>query len=288
MIIAVINNKGGTGKTTTSVNLGGAFAELGYEVLVVDLDPQASASLYLGATSGTLEPSVSNVLFDGIGVRSAIRSSPTPGLHLLTADPGLYNTDLILANTAGRENKLNGVLEAVEDDYDFILLDCPPAFSMVSVNALVAADAYILPVTPEYLPLEDLDCMMGMIEELRKNMAVDVEMLGIVLNMTPTAPGVISARTRTARGNIRKLRTYFDEDVFATEISADTTLAESPSYGNTVFGTAPSCRSAKQYRELAQEFIARCGILKLKAESRRIARMRRQQRASIRRKGFAL
>jgi len=277
VIIAVMNNKGGTGKTTTAVNLGAAFAELGHRVLVVDLDPQASASIYLGATSGTLLPSVSNVLFDGMSIKSAIRTSSTPNLHLLTADPELYNTDLILSDLPGRESHLKAALEAVEADYDFIICDCPPSFSMVSVNALVAADAYIVPVTPDYLALGDVNSMMGVVEEIRKNMGSAAELLGIVLTMTPTGSTVFRSKTRIARNNIRDLRKNYGENVFSTEIRTDTKLAEAPAYGTTIFGTAPSSRGAKEYKALAEELIQRCGILKLKAESRRIARLQKHE-----------
>lgn len=284
MIIAVINNKGGTGKTTTSVNLGAALAELGYNVLVVDTDPQSSASIHLGATPDTLLPSVSNVIFDGMRVKSAIRTSSTPGMHFLTADPSLYEIDRVLADELGRDNRLRAALDAVDDDYDFIICDCPPSFSLISVNALVAADAYILPVTPDYLALEDVTRMIEMVEKLRENMtvAIDAELLGIVVTMTPTGRPLFSSEARLARDNIRELRSYYQDDVCSTEIRMDVKLAESPAYGATVFGTAPSSRGAKEYRALAGELIQRCGILKLRAESRRIARLRRQARGATR------
>jgi chromosome partitioning protein len=283
VIIAVINNKGGTGKTTTSVSLGAAFAELGYNVLVVDMDPQSSASIYLGATSGTLFPSVSNIIFDGMRVKSAIRRSSTPGMDFLTADPSLYEIDSVLADELGRENRLRAALDAVGDDYDFIICDCPPSFSLISVNVLVAADAYILPVTPDYLALEDVSRMIDMVEKLRDNMAVaiDAELLGIVVTMAPTGRPLFSSEARLARDNIRELRDYYQDDVCSTEIRMDVKLAESPAYGATIFGTAPSSRGAKEYRALAEELIQRCGILKLRAESRRMARLRRQARGAI-------
>lgn len=278
MIIAVINNKGGTGKTTTSVNLGAAFAELGYNVLLVDLDPQASASISLGATFATLSPSVSNVLFDDLWIKSAIRSTQMPGLSLLTADVELYNRDLNLANVSGRENRLRVVLDTVADQYDFIVCDCPPSFSMVSISALVAADAYVVPVTPDYLALQDLACITGMVEELRSSMSIDAELLGIVVTKTPNARSFLNSRARLARENISELRKRYEDDVFTTEIATDRKLAEAPAYGSTVFGNAKSSRGAKQYLALAEELTQRCGILKLKAESRRLARMRRKER----------
>jgi len=281
MIIAVINNKGGTGKTTTAVNLGGAFAKLGYNALVVDLDPQASASLFLGTNSNESSPSMSKVLFNDVSIKSAVRSSSMPGLDFMTADPELYNADLIWSDVSGRERKLTTALESIKVDYDFILCDCPPSFSTISVNALVAADAYIIPVTPDYLVLEDLSCMIGLVEELRDNMPIEVELLGIVLTMTPTTSPLLSSKARLARSNIDILRKHFDENVVSTEIKMNTKLAEAPAHGTTVFGSARSSQAAKQYLKLAEELIQRCGMLTLKATSRRTAKLKGQERNEL-------
>lgn len=281
MVITVINNKGGTGKTTTTVSLAGAFAKLGYHSLVIDLDPQASASISLGATSATLSPSISNVFFDEMSIKSAIRSSATPGVDLLTADEELYNTDVVFADASGREHLLRTAIDLVEDNYDFIICDCPPSFSMISINALVAADAYIVPVTPDYLALEDLNCIMGMVDQLKENVTIDAELLGILVTKTPHIHSIINPRARVAKNNIGQLRKCYSDDVFSVEIDTDVKLAEAPAYGTTVFSTAPSSRGAKQYMAAATELVKRCGVLKLQAESKRIARMRSQGNQNI-------
>ena len=269
MIVAVINNKGGTGKTTTSVNLAGAFAELGYSVLLVDLDPQASASIFLGATLRTLEPSVASVLFRGLAVESAIRKTATAGVDLLTADKELIHADMMLSDTEGREGLLDAALEAVRQDYDFIVCDCPPSFSVMSVNALVAAEAYIIPVTPDYLVMEDLSCIMGMVEDLRRRVELKTELMGILVTMAPTTSTLFSSGARTAKSNIDDLRRCFGRDVLVTQIGVDRRLAEAPAYGSTVFGTARSCRGAKQHMQLAEELIQRHPIVRRKALARR-------------------
>jgi chromosome partitioning protein len=269
MIIAVINNKGGTGKTTTSVNLAGALAELGHRTLVIDLDPQASASISLGATPTTLVPSVSSVLFDGMRMKSAIRRSPNPKVDFVTSDMELIHSDVMLADLPGREGQLRDALKGVDEDYDFILCDCPPYFSMVSVNAMVAADAFVIPVTADYLTLSDLGRMLDVVEELRQNMSIEAELLGIILTMTPKRPPFLSSSVSRVWSSIRELHKHYGDDVFATHIDRDPKLASAPAYGNTIFGTAHSSRGAKQYLTLARELLDRCSALKLNGNGRR-------------------
>ena len=172
MIIAVINNKGGTGKTTTCVNLSACLAASGYRVLLVDLDSQASASLSLGIPRNALAPSAAHVLFDSLDVEDAIRPAVLPGLDLLTGQMELANTDLMLADVPGRERRLSRCLQGVRDQYDFIFCDCPPSLSLLPVNALVMSDSYIVPVTPEYLALEGLIGLMDGIDRMKKGIGI--------------------------------------------------------------------------------------------------------------------
>lgn len=281
MIIAVINNKGGTGKTITTVNLGAALAEAGYGVLVVDLDPQASATLALGSVPSASSPSVADVLFGKRAIQSAIHSTRTPGLHLLPAHKALYMADVNIEPTADRQGILKNALTAVWEVYDFILLDCPPFFSTLSINALVAADTYIVPVTPDYLTLEDLTCLSEMMEQMREDVGVSAQLLGILVTMTPTLPAFFSARSRLARSNVSQLRDYFGEKVFLTEIKSDARLADSPAYGKTVFGTAPSSRPAKQFEALADEVLKRCRYIRRKAARKHLGGLARMKQLSI-------
>lgn len=255
MIIAVINNKGGTGKTTTCVNLSAALANSGYRVLLVDLDSQASASLSLGVEYGDLSPSMADVLFDKIPVESAIRASNVEHLDLLTGGMELAHSDLILSDVPGRENKLAECLEIVRDQYNFILCDCPPSLSMLPVNALVSADRYIVPVTAEYLALEGLVGLMRAVEEIKNGMDIDTELLGIVFTM-------VNPNLKVTRKVVDLVQEHYAEDVFKTKIRRNVKLSEAPSFGRSIFSYAPKAPGAEDYSMLANEVIKRCGIKK--------------------------
>lgn len=270
MVIVVINNKGGTGKTTTCVNLSAALANSGYRVLLVDLDSQASASLSLGVEYCDLLPSVVDVLFNGMAIMSAIRSTNIQRLDLLTGGMELAHSDLILADVPGRENRLAESLEPIRDSYDFILCDCPPSLSMLPVNALVAADRYIITVTPEYLALEGLNSLMEAVERVKEGMDVDVELLGIVFTMVnPAAFSLFNRDLRDQLEIIRSLRERYGKDVFKTVIKRNVRLREAPSYGASIFEYAPRSSGAKEYAMLANEVIERCYINRMERKGNR-------------------
>lgn len=253
MIIAIVNNKGGTGKTTTSVNLGAALANSGYRTLLVDLDSQASASLSLGVKYGDLAPSTAGVIFDEVSIESAIRATGIEFLDLLTGGTELAHTDLILADFPGRENRLSESLDVVRHQYDFILCDCPPSLSMLYVNALVAADCHIVPVTAEYLALEGLVGLSRAVEEVESSLDANSRLLGIVFTM-------VIQGLRTSREIIGLVQEHYGKDVFKTEIRRNVSLAEAPSFGASIFSYAPRSHGAEDYAMLAKEVIERCGI----------------------------
>ncbi|ETR74102.1 MAG: chromosome partitioning protein [Candidatus Magnetoglobus multicellularis str. Araruama] len=183
MIIIIVNNKGGTGKTTTTVNLSAALAHNGYRVLMIDLDSQSSASVSLGIPWNKLRPSIADVLYQQVPVHEAIRRSIMPGLDIITSDIELANCDLMLSEVVGRENRLKESLDAVTPYYDFVLCDCPPSISLLSVTALVAADQYIIPVTPEYLALEGLISWMNVVKRVEKGIGTANDLMGILLTL---------------------------------------------------------------------------------------------------------
>jgi len=257
VIIAVINNKGGTGKTTTCVNLSAALANSGYRVLVVDLDSQASASLFLGIQWNDLIPSIADVLFKGVAIEEAIRQTTAPHLDLLPGGMELAHADLTLANVSGRENRIAESLEDVRQEYDFIFCDCPPSLSMLSINALVAADGYIVPVTAEYLALEGLVFFLASCEKIKEGMGIHPELIGIAFTMVNPFLKAMRKSTREIMGIIRK---HYGNEVFKTEIRRDVRINESPSFGRSIFDFAPKSRGARAYAMLAGEVMERCNI----------------------------
>jgi len=246
MIIAVINNKGGTGKTTTTVNVAAALAKKGLKVLMVDLDTQASASMSLGIPFDKLTPSAAAVLFDGLEIEQALRYAVGSNLDLLTGGFDLASSDLILADMVGRENRLKDCLAPLRQKYDFIFFDCPPSLSLLSVNALVASDAYVLPVTAEYLALEGLVSMTLAVDEIKKEMDIHPRLLGICFTM-------LIKGVKSMREIVQLVRDEYGEKVFKTELHRNVKLAEAPSFGKSIFSYAPRSSGAVEYAELAEE-----------------------------------
>jgi len=252
MNIAVINNKGGTGKTTTCVSLAAALARTGCRVLIVDLDAQASASLSLGIHYNALAPSMTEVLFEAFPIMEAVRSTLQPNLDLLTGGMEMASSDLILSEVPGRENVLRNALQDLTIAYDYVLFDCPPSLSMISINALVAADAYIIPVTAEYLALEGLISMMQAMEAVKNGMDIQRELLGIIFTMV--IPGL-----KFGQEIVRLVREEYGRKVFKTEIRRNVRLTEAPSFGKSIFQYDPRSLGAKDYNAFAAEVLERGG-----------------------------
>lgn len=250
MIIAVVNNKGGVGKTTTAVNLAAALAARKQRVLLADLDSQGSASLSLGVPRTQLAPSMADVLLDGLPLKRAIRQTAVSGLDLATGAMSLANADLALANVRGRERHLDEALAPACGDYDYVLLDCPPSMSLLPVNALVAADAYIVPVTPHYLALEGLVNLMEAVARLRDGMGAGARLLGLLLTM-------VDYRARANAEVAEMIREHYGEEVFAAEIRVNVRLTEAPSFGRTIFEHDAKCNGALGYKQLADEVLRR-------------------------------
>jgi chromosome partitioning protein len=249
--LAIVNNKGGVGKTTTAVNLAAGLISAHRRVLLVDLDSQGSASLSLGVPRAELDPSVARSLFQREPVRSVIRKTSIEGLDLLTGSIELANADLVLSEVKGREERLKVCLKPVLPDYEFVIVDCPPSLALLPINALVAADAFLVPLTPHYLSLEGLVGLLDAVERVREGMGVKTPMLGLLLTM-------VDYRARVTGEIIKMIRNEYRRQVFKTEIRGSIRLTEAPSFGKTIFEHASRSPGAEAYRSLAGEVIHRC------------------------------
>ena len=259
MIIALINSKGGVAKTTTAVNLGAALAQAGQRVLVCDLDSQGSASFSLGVQRSDLEPSLASALLDDQPIADLVRSTAIAGLDLISASMALANFDLAFSDVAGRERRLQSVLEPLRANYDFILLDCPPSLALLPVNALVACDGFIVPVTPHYLALEGLVNLTSAVDKMRAAGLEGGCLLGIVLTQ-------VDYRSKATGEIVEMIRDQFGPLVFASEVRGNVRLCEAPSFGQSVLTYAPSSPGANAYRFLAGEVLGRVGQKKAKKE----------------------
>lgn len=245
-ILPVINNKGGVGKTTTAVNVAAGLARRGHRVLLVDLDSQGSASVHLGVSSDNLRPSIADSLLGGRPVEEVIRSTAIDNLDLVTGSLDLANTDIRLKEADGREKRLRRVLEPVKDQYDQILIDCPPSTSIVTINALVAGDGFIVPVAPTYLALEGVVSLGKVVRRVRQDLEEAAPLLGIVM----TGTGSDSDESKNVTAEIRK---HYAGKVFDAEIRHDNVLSEAPAHGEDVFAYAAGTRGASDYGRLVDE-----------------------------------
>lgn len=248
-MLAIVNAKGGVSKTTTAVSLAAGFALRGRRTLLVDLDQQASASLGLGVARADLEPGTAAVLLEGLPLRRAIRATSRAGLDLVTGELDLANADVALAGAGDRATRLRRALEPMRADYAHVVLDCPPSLGLLTVNALLAADRFLVPVVPEYLVLEGVAGLLAAVERLRAGGGEVAELLGFVLTRTN--------RTRAAGEVADILRAHYGRAVLEAEIPANVRVAEAPSFGLTVYEHAPGSTGADAYGRLTAEVLRR-------------------------------
>ena len=246
-IVAVSNQKGGVGKTTTSINLAAALSLQGESVLLLDVDPQGNATSGLGVDPMSLGKTIYNALIDGDSVESITMSTAVNGLSLVPSNSHLAGAEVNLVNMEGREQRLKEALSVVAGRYDTILLDCPPALGLLTINAMVAAHSILIPVQCEYYAMEGLGRLMESIQRLQQSLNPALEIEGIVLTM-------YDVRNSLARQVADQIRGHFKEAVYQTMIPRNVTLAEAPSYGRPALLYNVASAGAQAYLSLAKEF----------------------------------
>jgi len=246
-IVAVANQKGGVGKTTTTVSLGAALAQGGVRVLIVDLDPQGNASTGLNVRIRGEERSTYDVLVESFPVLEAVRSTEIPSLHVLPSSLELAGAEVELVQAMARERALARALETARSAYDVILIDCPPSLGLLTINAFVAADQLLVPIQCEYYALEGLTQLMRTIGLVEENLNPGLGIGSVALTM-------YDGRTRLAQQVVDEVRSYFDGRAFDTIIPRTVRLSEAPSFAQPITVFDPESKGAEAYRELAREF----------------------------------
>lgn len=258
-IIAIANQKGGVGKTTTSINLAASLAVLEYKTLLVDADPQANSTSGIGFDPRNIKSSVYECLVNDLDPLEAIQATETPNLDLLPAHIDLVGAEIEMINLNEREYKMKKMLEVVKDNYDFIIIDCSPSLGLITINALTASDSVIIPVQCEYFALEGLGKLLNTIKIVQNRLNTNLEIEGILLTM-------YDVRLRLSNQVVEEVRTHFHDLVFDTIIQRNTRLSEAPSFGISVIMHDASCKGAINYLNLAREILQNNGLIEQNKE----------------------
>ncbi len=248
-VIAVVNQKGGVGKTTTTMNLVAYLAESGKRCLLIDLDPQANATSGVGFNPSEIEQGIYEVIAGSIPPHHAVITNHPHGFHILPATMSLAGANVELVSVEDREFQLSQRITPLRESYDFIFIDCPPSLGLLTINALVAADSVLIPVQAEYFALEGIGQLMNTIQLVKDNLKQELEILGAVITM-------YDKRYRLSESVLLELYRYFPKKIFRTVIPRNIRLAEAPSHGKTILGYDPSSRGGKAYERLAREFLS--------------------------------
>ena len=249
--IAIFNQKGGVGKTTTNINLSACLAMKGKKVLVVDIDPQGNTTSGIGLVKRKLQYTIYDVIVKkDFDISKAILHTKTEGLDILPASVDLAGAEIELVNLEGRERRLKKAIDKVKPLYDFVFIDCPPSLGLLTINSLTAVDSVLIPIQCEFYALEGVSQLMSTVEMVRKNMNPNIEIEGVILSM-------FDGRTNLSLQVVQEVKKYFGSKVFSTIIPRNVRLAEAPSYGLPIVKYDPKSKGAKAYQQFATELLRR-------------------------------
>jgi chromosome partitioning protein len=255
-VISIANQKGGVGKTTTAINLSAGLAVLEYKTLIIDADPQANATSGVGFDHKNIKTSIYECVLNEVDPKEIILQTKTPNLDIIPAHIDLVGAEIELINLPNREKMMKGAIDKIKNDYDFIIIDCSPSLGLITVNSLSASDSVIVPVQCEYFALEGLGKLLNTIKIVQSRLNPDLEIEGILLTM-------YDKRLRLSNQVVEDVRTHFQDMVFETIISRNTTLGEAPSFGESVIMYDAESRGAQSYLDLAREVLQKNNMIQV-------------------------
>jgi chromosome partitioning protein len=262
-VIALANQKGGVGKTTTAINLGASLAVLEFKTLLVDADPQANATSGVGFDPKNIKTSIYECIIDEVEPKGIILETSTPNLDLLPAHIDLVGAEIEMINLPNREKMMRKVLNKVKDDYDFVIIDCSPSLGLITVNALTAADSVIVPVQCEYFALEGLGKLLNTIKIVQTRLNESLAIEGILLTM-------FDIRLRLSKQVVDEVKTHFQNMVFDTIINRNIRLSEAPSFGETIIMHDATSTGAINHLNLAREILQKNGLTQIQESDKKI------------------
>ncbi len=247
-VIALANQKGGVGKSTTAINMSASLAEMGENIVLIDVDPQANTTSGLGVDKYKVDKSIYDAIIGKANIKELVLNTRVEGLSLIPSNIHLAGAEIELVNMMMREHRLRKVIEPIRNNYDFIIIDCPPALGILTINALVAADEVIVPIQCEYYALEGLGQLIKTIELVKNNLNNNLEISGFVMTM-------YDSRTKLASQVVEEVKRYFGEKVYKTIIPRNVRVSEAPSYGLPVIFYDPNCKGSLAYKNFTKEVI---------------------------------